>query len=78
MSREQADGRAVAGTGVGDCPAQVLADLLGDALDDRIAEIVDELLSERDAASRSRRLQRTLCTVGAMLAALVTGVLLSH
>jgi hypothetical protein len=50
---------------------------LGDALDDRIAEIVDEMLDERYAANPRRRLPSVLGTVG-LLSALAATVLLRH
>ena len=49
----------------------------GDAIDDRIAEILDELLEERNAARRHRRLPQVLGTAGLVLA-LITSVLLRH
>ncbi len=49
----------------------------GDAIDDRIAEIFDELLEERNAARRHRRLPQVLGTAGLVLA-LITSVLLRH
>jgi hypothetical protein len=49
----------------------------GDAIDDRIAEILDELLEERNAACPHRRLPQVLGTVGLILA-LITSVLLRH
>ena len=49
----------------------------GDAIDDRIAEILDELLEERDAARPHRRLPQVLGTAGLILA-LITSVLLRH
>jgi hypothetical protein len=50
---------------------------LGDAIDDRIAEILDELLEERNAARPHRRLPKVLGTAGLILA-LTTSVLLRH
>ena len=50
---------------------------LGDALDDRIAEILDELLEERNAARPRRRLPQVLGTAGLVLI-LITSVLLRH
>jgi hypothetical protein len=49
----------------------------GDAIDDRIAEIVDELLDERDAR-RQRRPARYIGTASVVLAALVASVLIQH
>ena len=49
----------------------------GDAIDDRIAEILDELLEERNATRPRRRLPQVLGTVGLILA-LITSVLLRH
>ena len=48
-----------------------------DAIDDRIAEILDELLEERNAARPHRRLPQVLGTAGLVLA-LITSVLLRH
>lgn len=50
---------------------------VGDAIDDRIAEILDELLEERNAARPHQRLPQVLGTVGFTLA-LITSVLLRH
>jgi hypothetical protein len=49
----------------------------GDVIDDRIAEILDELLEERNATHPRRRLPQVLGTVGLILA-LITSVLLQH
>jgi hypothetical protein len=50
----------------------------GDAIDDRIAEVVDELLEERNAA-RQRRPGRYMSAVALMLAAALTAsALLRH
>ena len=49
----------------------------GDAIDDRVAEILDELLQERNATYPHRRLPQVLGTVGLILA-LITSVLLRH
>jgi hypothetical protein len=49
----------------------------GDAIDDRIAEIVDELLDERDAR-REYRPARYISAASVVLAALVASVLLQH
>jgi hypothetical protein len=49
----------------------------GDAIDDRIAEILYELLEERNAARPHRRLPQVLGTAGLVLA-LITSVLLRH
>ena len=50
----------------------------GDAIDDRIAEILDELLEERNTTRPHRRLPQVLGTVGLILLALITSVLLRH
>jgi hypothetical protein len=50
----------------------------GDAIDDRIAEILEELLEERDAGRPHQRLPRVLGTAGLLLLALTTSVLLRH
>jgi uncharacterized membrane protein len=49
----------------------------GDAIDDRIAEILEELLEERNAARPHRRLPQVLGTVG-LIVALITSILLRH
>ena len=49
----------------------------GDAIDDRIAEILDELLQERNATRQHRRLPQVLSTVSLILA-LAASVLLQH
>ncbi len=49
----------------------------GDAIDDRIAEILDELLEERNAIRPRRRLPQVLGTVG-LIVALITSVSLRH
>jgi hypothetical protein len=49
----------------------------GDAIDDRIAETLDELLDERNATHPHRRLPRILGTVTLILA-LAASVLLRH
>jgi hypothetical protein len=49
----------------------------GDAIDDRIAEILDELLEERNATRPHRGLPQVLGTAGLILA-LITSVLLRH
>jgi hypothetical protein len=49
----------------------------GDAIDDRIAEILDELLEERNATRQHRRLPQVLGTVSLILALAAT-VLLQH
>ncbi len=48
-----------------------------DAIDDRIAEILEELLEERNAGRPHQRLPQVLGTVGLILA-LITSVLLRH
>jgi len=49
----------------------------GDAIDDRIAEILDELLEDRDATRPHRRLPQLLVTVSLILA-LAASVLLRY
>jgi hypothetical protein len=49
----------------------------GDAIDDRIAEILDELLDERNATRPHRRLPQVLGTAGLILT-LITSVLVRH
>jgi hypothetical protein len=49
----------------------------GDAIDDRVAEILDELLADRSEAHRRRRLPQVAGTVAVMLA-LAASVLLGH
>lgn len=49
----------------------------GDAIDDRIAEILEELLEERNADRPHQRLPQVLGTAGLILA-LITSVLLRH
>ncbi len=49
----------------------------GDAIDDHIAEILDELLEERDAARPRRRLSQVLGTVS-LIIALAASLLLRH
>jgi hypothetical protein len=49
----------------------------GDAIDDRIAEIVDELLDERDARRQHRPI-RYISAASVVLAALAASVLLQH
>ena len=49
----------------------------GDAIDDRIAEILDELLEERNATPQRRRLPQVLGMVSLILA-LAASVLLRH
>ena len=49
----------------------------GDAIDDRIAEILDELLEERNATRPHRRLSQVPGTASLILA-LITSVLLRH
>lgn len=50
---------------------------LGDAIDDRIAEILEELLEERNTGRPHQRLPQVLGTAGLILA-LITSVLLRH
>jgi hypothetical protein len=49
----------------------------GDAIDDRIAEVVDEMLEERNAARRHRP-GRYISAVSLILAALAASALLRH
>lgn len=49
----------------------------GDAIDDRIAEILEELLEQRNADRPHRRLPRVLGTASLILA-LITSALLRH
>jgi hypothetical protein len=49
----------------------------GDAIDDRIAEILDELLQERNADRPHQRLPKALGAAGLILA-LITSVHLRH
>jgi hypothetical protein len=68
------------GTGIpaAEPPAgEVLPGRLGDAIDDRIAELLDELLDER-AAARRRQPAAAIVAAGVILAALTTTVLLKH
>jgi hypothetical protein len=50
----------------------------GDTIDDRIAEILDELLTERTSARRHRRLPHLLGAVSLILAAVAVSVLAWH
>jgi hypothetical protein len=50
----------------------------GDAIDDRIAEILDELLTERSPAREHRRLPYLLGALSLILAALTVSVLALH
>jgi len=50
----------------------------GDAIDDRIAEILDELLAERSSARGHRRLPYLLSAVSLILVALTATVVLRH
>lgn len=58
-------------------PEEEFLSHFGDAIDDRIAEILDELLEERNAARPQRRLPQILGTAGLVLA-LITNVLLRN
>jgi hypothetical protein len=49
----------------------------GDTIDDRVAEILDELLEERNATRRHRRLSQVL-TIVTLLLALAASILLRH
>jgi hypothetical protein len=53
-------------------------DRFGDAIDDRIAETVDELLEQRQAAARRPRLPRILVTVIPVLAAALAASVFLH
>jgi hypothetical protein len=50
----------------------------GDTIDDRIAEILDELLTEQSSARRHWRLAYLLCAVSLILAAVAVSVLAWH
>jgi hypothetical protein len=50
----------------------------GDVIDDRIAEILDELLAEREAPRQHWRLPYLVGAVGLILAALAASILLRH
>jgi hypothetical protein len=58
-------------------PDEELLARFGDAIDDRVAEIVDELLEERNSA-RQHRAGRYISAVGLILAALAACALLRH
>ncbi len=58
-------------------PDEELLARVGDAIDDRIAEIVDELLEERNSA-RQHRPGRYISAVSLILAALAASALLRH
>jgi hypothetical protein len=58
-------------------PDEELLARFGDAIDDRIAEIVDELLDERNSARRHRP-GRYISAVSLILAALAASALLRH
>lgn len=49
----------------------------GDTIDDRVAEILDELLEEQNATRRHRRLSQVL-TIVTLLPALAASILLRH
>ena len=66
-------GPSPAGPGTGDG----LLSGSGDALDDRIAEILDEMLAERDAERPHHRLPRVLA-IFSLLLALGVSILLRH
>jgi hypothetical protein len=50
----------------------------GDTIDDRIAEILDELLTERNSARQHQRLPYLLGAVSLVFAALAVSVILRH
>jgi hypothetical protein len=50
----------------------------GDTIDDRIAEILDELLTERNSARQPGRLPYLLGAISLIVAALAVSVLLRH
>jgi hypothetical protein len=56
-------------------PDDLFLSRYGDAIDDRVAEMVDELLGERDAQPRPRRLRPALAALGLVLALAATVVL---
>jgi hypothetical protein len=58
-------------------PDEELLARFGDAIDDRIAEVVDELLQERNSA-RQHRPGRYISAVSLILAALAASALLRH
>lgn len=58
-------------------PGDELPSRFGDAIDDRIAEILDEMLDERDAERPHRRLPRML-GVFSLLLALGVSILFRH
>lgn len=58
-------------------PGEELLSRCGDAIDDRIAEILDELLDQRNAAPPPRRLSQILGAVSLILA-LAASILLRH
>jgi hypothetical protein len=58
-------------------PDEELLACLGDAIDDRIAEIVDEMLEERNSPRRHRP-GRYISAVSLILAALAASALLRH
>jgi hypothetical protein len=66
-----------AGPGAHLPPDEELLARFGDSIDDRIAEIVDELLEERNSARRHRP-GRYISAVSLILAALAASALLRH
>ncbi|HEY2688402.1 MAG TPA: hypothetical protein VGJ50_08160 [Streptosporangiaceae bacterium] len=82
LARTDQTGTGACGTTTAPAPAAGQAqpdDLFlsrhGDAIDDRVAEMVDELLGERDAQPRPRRLRPALAALGLVLALAATVVL---
>lgn len=53
-------------------------DRYGDAIDDRVAEILDELLTERQSVRQPRRLAALLSVASVLLAAAAAAILLRH
>ena len=75
--RWQSPARGPAGPDAHLPPDEELLARFGDAIDDRVAEIVDELLEERNSA-RQHRPGRYISAVSLILAALAASALLRH
>jgi hypothetical protein len=73
--RQSSPASGLAGLDAHQPPDEELLARFGDAIDDRIAEIVDELLDERSSA---RRPGRYISAVSLILAALAASALLRH